>query len=222
MATAVSHTVDSFYTVFEADKLGLTNFPPVEAPIAALVQAANLSLLSKDVACLNKQCRVTEVILKRAYVASAFTTRPGIYNSFLVVYQVYLIRSITETNKPLSQQLDELCLISRNLLWPSKLSGQSIGRNLAGLVASHRQLWLAQACKLDGDKTALLDAPVTPGHTFGPAVDEMLQQSQRAWESTKELVHIFPKRPPPPRKPATQLHPNPQFQKKPAQQVAST
>ncbi|MGH0142752.1 UNVERIFIED_CONTAM: hypothetical protein FKN15_026769 [Acipenser sinensis] len=58
--------VDSLYKVFEADKLDLIQFPPVEAPIAALLQPANLSLLSKDTACPNKQCK------KKAYAASAF------------------------------------------------------------------------------------------------------------------------------------------------------
>ncbi|MGH0156484.1 UNVERIFIED_CONTAM: hypothetical protein FKN15_031453 [Acipenser sinensis] len=71
-------------------------------------------------------------------------------------------------------RLDELRLISRNLLRLSKLSGQAIGRNLAALVIARRQLWLSQACVLNGEKTALLDAPVTPGHTFCLVVDEML------------------------------------------------
>ncbi|MGH0138196.1 UNVERIFIED_CONTAM: hypothetical protein FKN15_066747 [Acipenser sinensis] len=63
-----------------------------------------------------------------------------------------------ETHKPSSQQLNELRLSSRNLLRLSMLSGQMIGRNLAGLVAARRQLWLSQAHVLDGDKMALLDA----------------------------------------------------------------
>ncbi|MGH0129769.1 UNVERIFIED_CONTAM: hypothetical protein FKN15_059453 [Acipenser sinensis] len=39
----------------------------VEASIVALVQVPNLALLSKDAACPNKQCQVSEVILKKAY-----------------------------------------------------------------------------------------------------------------------------------------------------------
>ncbi|MGH0156053.1 UNVERIFIED_CONTAM: hypothetical protein FKN15_048780 [Acipenser sinensis] len=56
-ATAVSRSVDSLYEEFEVDKLGLTQFPPVRAPIAALVQPTNLSLLPKDAVCPNKQCK---------------------------------------------------------------------------------------------------------------------------------------------------------------------
>ncbi|MGH0152444.1 UNVERIFIED_CONTAM: hypothetical protein FKN15_022452 [Acipenser sinensis] len=51
MAVAVSHSMDALYRVSGADKLGLTHFLPVEAPIASLVRPANLSLLSKDAAC---------------------------------------------------------------------------------------------------------------------------------------------------------------------------
>ncbi|MGH0130429.1 UNVERIFIED_CONTAM: hypothetical protein FKN15_042421 [Acipenser sinensis] len=91
-------------------------------------------------------------------------------NSILVAYQAQLMGSLSENHRPSSQQLDELHLISRNLLQLSKLSGQAIGRNLAALVAARRQLWLCQARVLDGDKMALLDVLVTPGHTFGPAV----------------------------------------------------
>ncbi|MGH0184356.1 UNVERIFIED_CONTAM: hypothetical protein FKN15_014622, partial [Acipenser sinensis] len=40
--------------------------------------------------------------------------------------------------------------------------------------------WLAQARVPDKDKALLLDAPVTPGHTFAPAVDEMLKHSHQA------------------------------------------
>ncbi|MGH0178016.1 UNVERIFIED_CONTAM: hypothetical protein FKN15_076321 [Acipenser sinensis] len=89
-----------------------------------------------------------------------------------IAYQAHLIGATAETHKPSSLQLDELCFISRNLLRLSKLSGQAIGRNLAALVAARRQLWLSQARVLDGEKTALLDAPISPGHTFGPAGDE--------------------------------------------------
>ncbi|MGH0126014.1 UNVERIFIED_CONTAM: hypothetical protein FKN15_033135 [Acipenser sinensis] len=52
------------------------------------------------------------------------------------------------------------------------------------------------------------------GHPFGPAVDEMLQRSR---ESTKELVCLLPKRPPPVRKPAVNWRPRPQQPQRPAQ-----
>ncbi|MGH0145509.1 UNVERIFIED_CONTAM: hypothetical protein FKN15_040455 [Acipenser sinensis] len=55
----------------------------------------------------------------------------------------------------------------------------ALGRRLAGLVVARRQLWLSQAKVPDVDKSTLLDAPVSPGHTSGPAVEEILQSSHR-------------------------------------------
>ncbi|MGH0158109.1 UNVERIFIED_CONTAM: hypothetical protein FKN15_039830 [Acipenser sinensis] len=51
--------------------------------------------------------------------------------------------------------------------------GQDLGRSLASLIVACRQLWLSQARVLDVDKAALLDAPISPGHTFGPAMEEI-------------------------------------------------
>ncbi|MGH0124883.1 UNVERIFIED_CONTAM: hypothetical protein FKN15_065453 [Acipenser sinensis] len=68
----------------------------------------------------------------------------------------------------------------------------------------------------DGDKAPLLDAPITPGHTFGPAVDDMLQRSHQAPESTKELERLMPKRPPPVHKQAQNWKPRFQQSQGPA------
>ncbi|MGH0165370.1 UNVERIFIED_CONTAM: hypothetical protein FKN15_050848 [Acipenser sinensis] len=59
----------------------------------------------------------------------------------------------------------------------------------------------------DWYKALLLDAPITPGQTFGPVVDEMLQRSHCAQEFMKELVRLLPKQPPPVCKPAANWHP---------------
>ncbi|MGH0147980.1 UNVERIFIED_CONTAM: hypothetical protein FKN15_011515 [Acipenser sinensis] len=85
-APALSRTMDALYRVYDVEKLGLAHFPLVEASIADLVQAPNLTLLSKDAACPNKQCQVSEVILKRAYSAGVFSAWLGNYNSILVAY----------------------------------------------------------------------------------------------------------------------------------------
>ncbi|MGH0154262.1 UNVERIFIED_CONTAM: hypothetical protein FKN15_040401 [Acipenser sinensis] len=71
--------MDALYMVHDAEKLGLAQFPLVEASIT-LVQVPNLVLLSKDATCPNKQCRVSEVILKHAYSASAFAARLTSYS----------------------------------------------------------------------------------------------------------------------------------------------
>ncbi|MGH0146494.1 UNVERIFIED_CONTAM: hypothetical protein FKN15_020171 [Acipenser sinensis] len=200
------------YRVHEGDKMGLVQFPPVGSTIPALAQPANLALLSKDAACPNKQCRVTEVLLKKAYSANAFVARLGNYNTCLVAYQSHIWGSAAEGGLTLDQT-EELRLISRMLLRLAQLLSQATGRSMAALVAARRQLWLSQARLTENNKAALLDAPITPGHTFGPAVDDLLLRSKAAREATKAFSDLAPKPTPPPKKQWYQRPPpRPQWQ----------
>ncbi|MGH0116790.1 UNVERIFIED_CONTAM: hypothetical protein FKN15_051516 [Acipenser sinensis] len=60
-----------------------------------------------------------------------------------------------------------------------------------GLVVARRQLWLSQARVPDADKAALLDAPISPGHTFRPAVEEILQCSYREREASQQVAAML-------------------------------
>ncbi|MGH0143675.1 UNVERIFIED_CONTAM: hypothetical protein FKN15_029771 [Acipenser sinensis] len=166
-APAVSRSMNALYRVHDVEKLGLAHFLLVETSIAALVQAPNFALLSEDAVCPNKQCQVSEVVLKRAYSASAFAAHLGNYNSILVDYQSHFLRSLSEHHRPSPQQLGELHLVNKHLLRVSKLNGQAVGTNLAALVAAGRQLWLSQTRVPDRDKAQLLEAPITPRHRRG-------------------------------------------------------
>ncbi|MGH0116085.1 UNVERIFIED_CONTAM: hypothetical protein FKN15_023118 [Acipenser sinensis] len=185
--------------VHEGDKMGLVQFPPVGSTIPALAQPANLALLSKDAACPNKQCWGTEVLLKKAYSANAFVARLGNYNTCLVAYQSYIWGSAAEGGLTLNQT-EKLRLISRMLLRLAQLLSQATGRSMAALMAACRQLWLSQARLTENNKAALLDAPITPWHTFGPAVDDLLLRSKAAREATKAFCDLAPKPAPPPKK----------------------
>ncbi|MGH0122149.1 UNVERIFIED_CONTAM: hypothetical protein FKN15_042920 [Acipenser sinensis] len=78
-----------------------------------------------------------------------------------------------------SSSVQALMEWAANFLQISGFQGQALGRSLAGMLVACRQLWLSQARVPDADKSILLDAPISPGHTFGPAVEEILQHSQR-------------------------------------------
>ncbi|MGH0121090.1 UNVERIFIED_CONTAM: hypothetical protein FKN15_070759 [Acipenser sinensis] len=154
-----------------ADKLGLAGFPPVDSTIVALVKAPPVGSLPKDPVCLNLQCRVTETHLKSAYATEAQMTRLTNTLSILTAYMDGILREA-----PLPEPVAcELRLLSGMLLQISGLQGQALGRSPASLVVARRQLWLSQARLPDADKTALLDTLISLGHTFGPAVDEILQ-----------------------------------------------
>ncbi|MGH0131249.1 UNVERIFIED_CONTAM: hypothetical protein FKN15_055175 [Acipenser sinensis] len=70
--------------------------------------------------------------------------------------------------------------------------GRYTAADLAGLVVVRRQLWLSQARVPDADKAALLDAPISPGHTFGQAVEDILQKSLRDREASRQVAALLP------------------------------
>ncbi|MGH0125216.1 UNVERIFIED_CONTAM: hypothetical protein FKN15_048901 [Acipenser sinensis] len=82
--------------------------------------------------------------------------------------------------------------VSGTLLQISGFQGQALGRSLAGLVVPCKQLWLSQTRVPDADKSALLDAPISPGNAFGPAVEEILQCSHREQEVSRQVAAILP------------------------------
>ncbi|MGH0127688.1 UNVERIFIED_CONTAM: hypothetical protein FKN15_021518 [Acipenser sinensis] len=166
------------------DKLGLSGFPPVDSTIVNAPPVGGLAI------CPNPQCRVTETHLRRAYAAEAQETR---LSNTASVRTAYLDGVMRETPLPMPVAM-ELHLLSSTLLQISGLQGQALGRSLASLVVARRQLWLSQARVPDADKAALLDAPISPGHTFGPAVEEILQRSHREREASWQEAALLPPR----------------------------
>ncbi|MGH0131467.1 UNVERIFIED_CONTAM: hypothetical protein FKN15_046170 [Acipenser sinensis] len=150
--------------------LGLAEFPPVDSTIAVLVQVPSVEGLSKDPACPNAQCRVTEVHLKKAYTVEAQGMCLTNTTSLLMAYLDGILQ-LAPLPEPVAL---ELRIVSGTLLQISSCQGQALGRSLASLVVACRQLWLSQARVPDADKLALLDAPISPGHIFGPVVEEIL------------------------------------------------
>ncbi|MGH0142007.1 UNVERIFIED_CONTAM: hypothetical protein FKN15_074961 [Acipenser sinensis] len=89
----------------------------------------------------------------------------------------------------------ELGAIAQLLVKLAQLNVRAQGRSIASLVVARRQLLLSQARVQEPDKAPLLDAPISPGHTFGPAVEEMLQCSVKAREASQQLAKMWPSKP---------------------------
>ncbi|MGH0118078.1 UNVERIFIED_CONTAM: hypothetical protein FKN15_052083 [Acipenser sinensis] len=157
----------SAFSMQGASEAGLASFPPVDAAFAVLVKTPTLSGLTKDPACPNKQCRTTEVHLKKGYAAATEAVRLSNVASLLTVYQAALIKDLPEC--PSVALRSELGTVSQLLVKLAQLNVRAQGRSIASLVVARRQLWLSQASVQEPDKAPLLDAPITPGHTFGPA-----------------------------------------------------
>ncbi|MGH0164413.1 UNVERIFIED_CONTAM: hypothetical protein FKN15_046843 [Acipenser sinensis] len=170
-APATSRKASAF-NLKGATEAGMASFPQVDAAFAALVKTPTLSGLTKDPACPNKQCRITETAL---------------------------IKDLLEC--PSVALRAELGTINQLLVKLAQLNARAQGRGIASLVVARRQLWLSQARVQEPDKAPLLDAPITPGHTFGPAVEEMLQRSAKAREASQQMAKMWPHKPFQPRRP---------------------
>ncbi|MGH0157600.1 UNVERIFIED_CONTAM: hypothetical protein FKN15_033962 [Acipenser sinensis] len=78
----------------------------------------------------------------------------------------------------------QLRLVNDQLICIAQHSGQAIRRNLGALVVAQHQLWLSQT---------RVNEPISPGYTFGPAVEEMLQRSYCARDSSKQFKELLPR-----------------------------
>ncbi|MGH0123137.1 UNVERIFIED_CONTAM: hypothetical protein FKN15_022069 [Acipenser sinensis] len=192
----------SAFNMQGASEARLASFPLVDAAFAALVKTPTLSGLTKDPACPNKQCRTTEVHLKKGYAAATEAVRLSNVASLLTVYQAALIRDLPEC--PSAALRSELVMVSQLLVRLAQLNARAQGRSIASLVVARRQLWLSQARVQELDKAPLLDAPISPGHTFSPAVEEMLQRSAKAREASQQMAKMWPNKPFQPKRP--QVH----------------
>ncbi|MGH0153597.1 UNVERIFIED_CONTAM: hypothetical protein FKN15_047927 [Acipenser sinensis] len=186
-----------------AHKRTLPSFPDfikevqLSSIIKALVQAPGIGL-AKDLNYPNKQCRTTETHLKKAYAPCTQTARLSNISSLASIYQTSLIGELRDTVSE-SKRL-ELNQVSEAVTRIAQLTTWAEGRCLAALVVTRRQLWLSQARVPEQDKSSLLDAPITPGHTFGPAVEEMLQQNLKTGVASKQYAQLSPRKPAPPTK----------------------
>ncbi|MGH0170266.1 UNVERIFIED_CONTAM: hypothetical protein FKN15_058565 [Acipenser sinensis] len=136
-APATSRKASAF-SMQGASEAGLASFPPVDAAFAALVKTPTLSGLTKDPACPNKQCRTTEVHLKKGYAAATEAVRLSNVASLLTVYQAALIRDLPEC--PSAALRSELGMVSQLLVKLAQLNAQAQGRSIASLVVARRQL----------------------------------------------------------------------------------
>ncbi|MGH0186466.1 UNVERIFIED_CONTAM: hypothetical protein FKN15_021608 [Acipenser sinensis] len=141
-APATSRNASAF-SMQGASEAGLASFPPVDAAFAALVKTPTLSGLTKDPACSNKQCRITEVHLKKGFAAATEAVRLSNVASLLTVYQVAFIRDLPEY--PSAALRSELGMVSQLLVKLAQLNAWDQGRSIASLVVARRQLWLSQA-----------------------------------------------------------------------------
>ncbi|MGH0155246.1 UNVERIFIED_CONTAM: hypothetical protein FKN15_063632 [Acipenser sinensis] len=185
------------FNMHGASEAGLASFPPVGAAFAALVKAPTLSGLAKDPSCPNRQCRITEAHLKKGYAAATEAVRLSNVRGSKTAPWGVSARGQPAFARPQRGGYT----VAQLLVKLAQLNARAQGRSIASLVVARRQLWLSQARVQEPDKVPLLYAPISLGHTFDPAVEDMLQRSVKAREASQQLAKMWPSKPFQPRLP---------------------
>ncbi|ROL42307.1 hypothetical protein DPX16_8186 [Anabarilius grahami] len=176
-----------------SEEKGYEHLPPLDEAVAAhLCPPAAVGWKTKR-SLPSKPCRTTSALAGRAY-ASAGQAASALHSmAIFQVFQAKLLRSMDESGVEESAFRD-LRSATDLALRATKAATQAIGRSMASLVVLERHLWLNLTEIKDQDKTAFLDAPVSPSGLFGPAVEGFTERFTAAQKSSQAMRHFLPKR----------------------------
>ncbi len=79
------------------------------------------------------------------------------------------------------------------VLSATKATAQAIGRSMSSLIVLERHLWLMMKEMKEADKVPFLDAPISSGSLFGPAVEGFAERFTEAQKSSQAMRHFLPK-----------------------------
>ncbi|ROL54791.1 hypothetical protein DPX16_23237 [Anabarilius grahami] len=180
-------------TVDGSDTKGYEHLPPLDEAVAAhLCPPAAVGWKTKR-ALPSKPCRTTSTLAGRAY-SSAGQAASALHSmAIFQVFQAKLLRSLDESGIE-TPAFKDLRSATDLALRATKATAQAIGRSMASLVVLERHLWLNLTEIKDQDKTAFLDAPVSPSGLFGPAVEGFTERFTAAQKSSQAMRHFLPKR----------------------------
>ncbi len=113
---------------------------------------------------------------------------------FMAVLQVFQAKMLTNKDAGLdSASLRDLRSATDQALHATKATAQAIGRSMSSLIMLERHLWLTMTEMKEADKIPFLDAPVSSGSLFGPAVEGFAECFTEAQKSSQAMRHFLPK-----------------------------
>ncbi|ROI48126.1 hypothetical protein DPX16_0815 [Anabarilius grahami] len=152
---------------------GYEHLPPLDEAVAAhLCPPAAVGWKWKR-ALPSKPCRTTSTLAGRAYTSAGQAASALHTMAIFQVFQAKLLRSLDESgvDEPAFRDLRSATDLA---LRATKATAQAIGHSMASLVVLERHLWLNLTEIKDLDKTAFLEAPVSPSRASGGWVYRVL------------------------------------------------
>ncbi len=139
----------------------------------------------------SKPCRATSGLVGRAY--SAAGQAASALHSVAVI-QVFQSKMFASEEAGLdTASLRDLRSASDLALCTTKTTAQAIGHSVSSLIVEcHLRLTMMEM--KEADKVPSLDAPVSSGSLFGPAVESFAERFTEAQKSSQAMQHFLPKR----------------------------
>ncbi|XDV35654.1 hypothetical protein PO909_005555 [Leuciscus waleckii] len=182
----------AFSVVAGAKDKGYHSLPPVEEAVAAHLCPPSARRRAKT-ALPSKSCRTTSALHGRAYTAAGQAVSALHSMVILQVFQANLLRKMEEEG-PQAVSLPDLRSATELALRATKSAAQAMGRNMASLTVAERHLWLTLSEMSDSERSAFLDAPVSPAGLFGSSVKDFADRFTEVQKTSQAMKHFLPKR----------------------------
>ncbi len=112
----------------------------------------------------------------------------------MALLQVFLAKMLTIEEAGLdAASLRDLRSVTHLALRATKATAQAIGHSMSSLMVLEHHLWLTMT-EMKVDKVPFLDAPVSSGSLFGPAVEGFVECFTEAQKSSQAIRNFLPKR----------------------------
>ncbi len=112
----------------------------------------------------------------------------------MVVLQVFQAKMLASEDAGLdSASLRDMRSATDLALRATKATAQAIGHSMSSLIVLERHLCLTMTEMKEADKIPFLDAPVSSGSLFGPAVEGFTECFTEAQKSSQAMRHFLPK-----------------------------
>ncbi len=136
-------------------------------------------------------CAATSALAGHAYSAAG---QAASALHLMAVLQVFQAKMLANEEAGLdSASLRDLRSATYLALSATKDTTQAIGRSMSSLTVLERHLWLTMPEMKEEDKFPFLDAPISSGSLFGPAMEGFAERFTEAQKSSQAMRHYLPK-----------------------------
>ncbi len=173
-------------------RTGYEHLPPLDESMAAHLCPPTAIGLKARASHPSKPCRATSALAGRAYSAAG-QAASALHS--MAVLQVFHAKMLTIEEAGLdAASLRDLRSVTHLALRATKATAQAIGHSMSSLMVLEHHLWLTMTEMKEVDKVPFLDAPVSSGSLFGPAVEGFAKCFTEAQKSSQAMRHFLPKR----------------------------